>query len=174
MNEKKYYVRNGQPVEITDELLLNFIAEAEHESNRGLLLLSVAILDELLNELLTAFLGKGPSKKLANSSFKRIELAGSLNLIASRDCDAMQAMRTFRNECAHEVFRDNRKDQILTDLVNKVKTAADYHALNIEDTRSFIDQLIFELILGIRETTRRVETGEIQKLSEPDSFLQDL
>ncbi|NBB80282.1 MAG: hypothetical protein GVY36_12710 [Verrucomicrobia bacterium] len=172
MNEKKYYVRNGAPVEITDELLLNYMDSAEQESNRGLLLLGVAILDELLIDLLDSYLGPGKKQEIRNNSNQRIILAESLGLLAARDATAMHKLRKHRNTCAHEVFRGDTNEKILERLVDDLKAAAEYDALGIPEARRFVDQFIFELILGLRQRTTEIQEGVFARVQEPGSMLQ--
>ena len=172
MSEKKYYVRNGAPVEITDELLLNYIETAEQESNRGLLLLGVAILDELLIDLLDAYLGRGEQNEIRRNSSQRIALAESLGLLAKRDATAMHKLRKHRNTCAHEVFRGDTNEKILERMVEDLREFAKYNALGISEPRRFVDQFIFEIILGLRERAEEIRKGLLPRKQEPNSMLQ--
>lgn len=87
----------------------NFLSEFNQESDRGSALLAASRIEELLGELLDAYLmdipGKkellhGPMAPLGTLS-ARISMTYSLGLIQSGEADEANAIRKVRNEFAH-------------------------------------------------------------------------
>lgn len=62
--------------------------------------------------------------------------------------------------------------RILLRLLDNLKTSAAYNAMGILEPRSFVDQFIFELIVGLRGRKEQVLTGSFKKSVSPESMLQ--
>lgn len=95
------------------EDLFNFLRELRHETDRGLALVSAAVIDENLAQILGAFfqddreaaqriLGVDPRREAALSSFSaRADAAFALGLIERQEYDEIGLIRRIRNEFAH-------------------------------------------------------------------------
>ena len=93
--------------------LIAFLQELRNETDRGLALVSAAVIDEKLAQTLAAFfqddgeiaqriLGVDPRREAALSSFSaRADAAFALGLIERREYDEIGIVRRIRNEFAH-------------------------------------------------------------------------
>lgn len=87
-----------------------FLEELNKESDRGAALISTAMIDDLLERIIAAFLS-------------RILAAYSLGLISEEEYDECNWLRGVRNEFAHKVHQ-RFADQKLSDLCSNLRFAA--------------------------------------------------
>ncbi len=100
-----------------------FLAELKKESDRGAALISVAMLDNLLERTILAFLVDTPEKDRLLSGFNaplgtfssRVLAAFSLGLISEREYRECNRLGKIRNEFAHNVQR-SFDDQKVKDI----------------------------------------------------------
>ena len=108
-----------------------FLEELNKESDRGAALISAAMLDDLLEKIILAFLiDNKESKKLLSgfnaplgTSSARITASYSLGLLSEEEYEECDRLRQVRNEFAHHVHQ-NFGDQKVKDLCGNLRFAA--------------------------------------------------
>lgn len=110
-----------------------FLEVLNKESDRGAVLISVSMLDDLLERVLLAFcLEAKESKRLISEGFNaplssfaaRSVAAYSLGLISEREYNECDRLRKIRNEFAHNVHQ-SFDDQKMKDICAKLTFAAE-------------------------------------------------
>jgi mannitol operon repressor len=105
-----------------------YIDELNQESDRGAVLVSVAMIDDLLEKIILAFLIESKNTTELLSGFNaplgtfsaRILAAYSLGLISENEYAECNRLRKIRNEFAHNVykrFNDQKMKDLCADLV---------------------------------------------------------
>lgn len=106
------------------DFLEKFRKELEKESDCGSMLISMAMLDDLLRKIIKAFLISGSNAPIVSFS-SRIALAYALGIISEEEHDECNSLRTVRNEFAHNIFR-NFEDQKVKDICANLHFAPKY------------------------------------------------
>jgi DNA-binding MltR family transcriptional regulator len=108
-----------------------FLEELNKESDRGAALISTAMLDDLLEKIILAFLLDNRDAKKLLAGFNaplgtfssRILAAYALGLISDEEYDECNWLRLVRNEFAHNVHQ-KFTDQKVADLCSNLRFAA--------------------------------------------------
>lgn len=108
-----------------------FLEELNKESDRGAALISTAMLDDLLEKTILAFLIDNKDNQKLLTGFNaplgtfssRILAAYSLGLISEEEYDECNWLRSVRNEFAHKVHQ-KFADQRVSDLCANLRFAA--------------------------------------------------
>ena len=120
-------------------LLSEYTAQLEHESERGTVIVSAALMDEALEDLIKAKLVPSPEKEdelfvgayatLGNFSAK-IDFAYRLGLIGLSTRNSLHLIRKLRNDFAHsslkESFESNRVKSRVRELFKLNKDLLDF------------------------------------------------
>ena len=108
-----------------------FLEEINKESDRGAALVCSAMLDDLLEKIISAFLLDNKEANKLLSGFNaplgtfsaRILAAYALGLLSEKEHDECNRLRTIRNEFAHNVHQ-KFADQKVQDLCSNLQYAA--------------------------------------------------
>ncbi len=122
-----------EKVKLAAELTVRFFDSAKTESDRGVVLVVVSMLDKLLGEIHLENIGKhtGASAKVIygkmaehNGPFStlsgKIEIAYSYGLIGKVEYAHLTAMRKLRNRVAHDLAKFSFSDRDVEDSVSKL------------------------------------------------------
>lgn len=127
---------------------MGYLYGLNNESERGLVLITAAMLDDLLEQTIGAFLISGADhKKLFEgassplSSFSaKCEIAYSLALISEREYSEIQTIRKLRNKFAHS-FTGSFEDQSIKDMCSNLSYAIQQEAVDQVAVHAKIDDL---------------------------------
>ncbi len=117
-----------QKLEPEIENFASFLEKQNKESDRGLVLISGAMLDERLKDILSNFLLEGKSSQDLLDGFNaplgtfsaRIAACYSLGLIEKNEFDELTLVRKIRNEFAHTWDETNFESKKLKELCAKL------------------------------------------------------
>jgi DNA-binding MltR family transcriptional regulator len=126
MNKDRFRTENPHLIEFNA-----FLEELNKESDRGAALVSAAMLDDLLEKIILAFLIDTKETKKLISGFNaplgtfsaRIIAAYSLGLLSEEEYEECGRLRQIRNEFAHHVHQ-KFDDQKVRDVCGNLRFAA--------------------------------------------------
>ncbi|MCH7692683.1 MAG: transcriptional regulator [Proteobacteria bacterium] len=140
--------KNEHPLLKTHPHLQEFVAFLEHlkiESERGQVLISAAMLDDLLMQIIQAFLIKGDSANKLLSGFNaplgslssRVEAAHALGLISREERSDATIIRKIRNEFAHTLAVSFEDQQVKDKCAALHFSANDYEDVVVSPRGQF-------------------------------------
>jgi hypothetical protein len=111
-----------------------FLPEANKESDRGLVLISMSFIDDLMRRILMAFLIEGRTSTALVEGFNaplgtlstRSSAAYALGLISEREFQECERLRKIRNRFAHEIHISFDDSGIRNACRNLTMAAQDY------------------------------------------------
>lgn len=142
------------------EYLHEFSKELEGQSDRGVVVLSVSILEEVLKKVLEAAVldDKGLFKKLTNingafGNFdNNIHICRAFNLISKTDFELLLSTQKIRNKFAHQVRSISFENQAISQLCNNMSLPK-----NVYLPDNFKKELTYESINPITQNTSNRE-----------------
>jgi DNA-binding MltR family transcriptional regulator len=145
MSEDKDDPAERQPLEVTHPHLAEFSAflpELNKESDRGLVMIAMSFIDELMRRTLLAFLLEGDTSSSLVEGFNaplgslatRCAAAFALGLISERELQEADTLRKIRNQFAHHVHISFENQSIRDLCKNLTMVAPDYSTTQNQST----------------------------------------
>lgn len=143
-----------------------FLDALNAESDRGAALISVAMLDDLLEKAILAFLVDTSEKSKLLSGFNaplgtfsaRCLAAYSLGLISENEFRECDRIRRIRNQFAHSIYQ-SFEDQKIRDLCASLTFSAKGDKM---DAKALFTTAALGLILGLTNRPHYVALGRLQ------------
>ncbi|MEH6361223.1 MAG: hypothetical protein V7761_10875 [Amylibacter sp.] len=150
-----------------------YLSIQNNESDRGLALIAISLLDEILTDVLRAYLLKGSHTKsifngpnaLVSSFYNKLNLCRALALISENEYIVMDCLRAIRNHFAHslEATFDDKK---LNNTFVKLRKVTDHWRAGEQEPdpnrRQFADDAIIlaARLNGRSNFSRRVSIND--------------
>ena len=142
MSEDKDDPAERQPLEVTHPHLAEFSAflpELNKESDRGLVMIAMSFVDELMRRTLLAFLLEGDTSSSLVEGFNaplgslatRCAAAFALGLISERELKEADTLRKIRNQFAHHVHVSFENQSIGNLCKNLTMAAEEYGSVTV-------------------------------------------
>ena len=143
MGETNGDVPERQPLEVTHPHLAEFSAflpELKKESDRGLVMIAMSFIDELVRRTLLAFLVESDTSSSLVEGFNaplgnlatRCAAAFALGLISERELKEADTLRKVRNQFAHRVHVSFENRGISDLCKNLTMAAEDYSSVTVD------------------------------------------
>ena len=153
------------------QLFSEYMEQLEKESERGTVIVSAALMDEALEELIKAMLVPSPGKedKLFDGAYApldsfsaKIDFAYRLGIIASLTRDSLHLIRKLRNDFAHSAlhmsFETNSVKNRIRELFKLNKVLFDvFWDVENDGQRRMFEILVSLIAYSLRQRNRNIE-----------------
>jgi hypothetical protein len=165
-----------------DEWLVEFYAALKPESQRGKIIILTALIDDLLCEMLNAFLKRSRTKEdklftqlgALGHFAARIEMAHRLGLISQDAANCYDMLRKIRNDCAHNSKNYSFDDKAHSAKFTKLKSLT-YRITGVGLILEYVDDIgkktndnAFTMLCGIQISYLRESLQHLKQT--PDRF----